>query len=685
MKIGAKILTGSLVSVLLTVLVTSFISFRLTRDVLVDVSLLESETSIKSNVDEFNVYLNSLRTDLVFLSNTPPVQGMIRALDNQGIDPKDGSTYQEWANRLSDIFLPLAKSKPDYMQIRYLDENGNELVRIDSNNGEAKVVSAADLQNKQDRYYFKDTISLSPGQIYISNIDLNKEGSPPEVVVPFQPTIRYATPVVDSQGEKRGIIITNINITSLLATLNQPTDRPNQKHFLLGPAGFYLVHPQSDKEWGDPENLNTGFNLYQEYPDSAAEILSGSTNTLIAKGNIMTHTPVQIDPNNSNNYIVILKETPPFTPISVRNLSLIIGAISLGLIILSSLLAYYIAQSISSGVTVLQKDVEIITSGNLDHEATIKSQDEIGSLAKSFNTMTAAIKDSRSEIDAKVKEQTQEIVETGNQLQNQRLAILNVLEDVEKDREIDKMKTEFISLASHQLRTPLSAMKWFLEMLLGGDVGKLTKEQQEQVENINQSNERMISLVNALLNVSRIESGRLSIEPKPTHICNLAKQTITELKTQANGKTINLDCTLSPKECTLNIDPKLISEVFQNLISNSIKYTTGKGKVLISIKKDKDQIVSTITDWGLGIPKDQQPRIFEKFFRADNVLKLETDGTGLGLYLVKKIIEASGGKIGFNSVATKGTTFWFTIPVSGSKAHSGEVKITSGLAGKTSS
>lgn len=685
MKIGAKILTGSLVSVLLTVLVTSFISFRLTRDVLVDVSLLESETSIKSNVDEFNVYLNSLRTDLVFLSNTPPVQGMIRALDNQGIDPKDGSTYQEWANRLSDIFLPLAKSKPDYMQIRYLDENGNELVRIDSNNGEAKVVSAADLQNKQDRYYFKDTISLSPGQIYISNIDLNKEGSPPEVVVPFQPTIRYATPVVDSQGEKRGIIITNINITSLLATLNQPTDRPNQKHFLLGPAGFYLVHPQSDKEWGDPENLNTGFNLYQEYPDSAAEILSGSTNTLIAKGNIMTHTPVQIDPNNSNNYIVILKETPPFTPISVRNLSLIIGAISLGLIILSSLLAYYIAQSISSGVTVLQKDVEIITSGNLDHEAVIKSQDEIGSLAKSFNTMTAAIKDSRSEIDAKVKEQTQEIVETGNQLQNQRLAILNVLEDVEKDREIDKMKTEFISLASHQLRTPLSAMKWFLEMLLGGDVGKLTKEQQEQVENINQSNERMISLVNALLNVSRIESGRLSIEPKPTHICNLAKQTITELKTQANGKTINLDCTLSPKECTLNIDPKLISEVFQNLISNSIKYTTGKGKVLISIKKDKDQIVSTITDWGLGIPKDQQPRIFEKFFRADNVLKLETDGTGLGLYLVKKIIEASGGKIGFNSVATKGTTFWFTIPVSGSKAHSGEVKITSGLAGKTSS
>lgn len=246
-----------------------------------------------------------------------------------------------------------------------------------------------------------------------------------------------------------------------------------------------------------------------------------------------------------------------------------------------------------------------------------------------------------------------------------------VFRDVTRDREIDRQKTEFVSVASHQLRTPLTSIKWFLEMMIDGDLGKLSEEQIETLKQIFESNERMIDLVNKLLNVSRIESGRVRVEPKPTNLNDLADSIKIELTPLVAGKKLKFEVRL-PTLPVINIDPKLIREVMMNFLSNAIKYTPENGSVILNAEVGQFDITFCIKDTGMGIPLDQQVKVFHKFFRADNAVAKETEGTGMGLYVAKSIIELSGGRVWFESKQDKGTTFYFTLPLAGSKAVEGE-------------
>lgn len=236
-----------------------------------------------------------------------------------------------------------------------------------------------------------------------------------------------------------------------------------------------------------------------------------------------------------------------------------------------------------------------------------------------------------------------------------------VFRDVSKEREIDRMKTEFLSVASHQLRTPLGSMRWNLEMLLSGDAGKLSEEAKEILKDIYESDKRIIDLVNDLLNISRIDQGRVSDEPIKTDISDVISTAIKEMEPIAEKKQVEIKY-IKQSSPEIIIDAKRLREVIQNLLSNSVKYNKQKGKVEVVLKVDNGKVKISIQDTGMGIPKEDQNNIYAKFFRAQNAVKSETEGSGLGLFLVKSYIEGWGGKIDFESKEGEGSKFVITLP-----------------------
>ena len=240
-----------------------------------------------------------------------------------------------------------------------------------------------------------------------------------------------------------------------------------------------------------------------------------------------------------------------------------------------------------------------------------------------------------------------------------------VFRDVSKEHEIDRMKTEFVSIASHQLRTPVTAIRWLLELLQGdSDYKKLSDTQTNYLEQIEMSADRMIHLVDDLLDVSRIETGRkFAITKKTKNVRECLDEGIQGNQALAAKKKITLEVEdLLPAKIMLPIDQPKILQVFHNFISNAIKYSSDKSTVKISGWMKNDEWVFCVSDNGIGIPADEKVHIFEKFYRASNSQKTKNQGTGLGLYIARRIVEGHGGQVWFESQKSQGANFYFSIP-----------------------
>jgi PAS domain S-box-containing protein len=242
--------------------------------------------------------------------------------------------------------------------------------------------------------------------------------------------------------------------------------------------------------------------------------------------------------------------------------------------------------------------------------------------------------------------------------------VINTFRDITKELEVDRAKNEFVSLASHQLRTPPTGIKWFGGMLLEEEVGPINPNQRAYLEEIMYNNERMIEVVNAMLSVSRIEMGTFSIKPRPTDPSELVENLLVELSTQIREKRISILKNYSSPMQTVLFDPTLVTIIFQNLLNNAVKYTPKNGTISLSLSLVGPELLFSVADTGLGIPQSQQEKIFTKLFRADNARAADSSGSGLGLYIVKLVVNELGGHITFTSKEHEGTTFVVRVPIS---------------------
>lgn len=251
----------------------------------------------------------------------------------------------------------------------------------------------------------------------------------------------------------------------------------------------------------------------------------------------------------------------------------------------------------------------------------------------------------QQELEKKVEERTRELSE--------------LLEEIKK---VSKRKTDFISAVSHELRTPLTSIKGYASILLSEKLGQIPKAVKERLDKINRHSDELAQLVNELLDISRIESGKITMKLEPQDLKDILEAVADLLSVQLKTKDIKLDVKITKETAKVNADRNQIERVFINLIGNAVKFTPAKGKISVTSHPSDDFLQIDVSDTGIGIPEDALTSVFDEFYRVDNPINQEVKGTGLGLSLIKHIVEAHKGKIWVKSKLGQGSTFSFTLP-----------------------
>jgi signal transduction histidine kinase/CheY-like chemotaxis protein len=237
------------------------------------------------------------------------------------------------------------------------------------------------------------------------------------------------------------------------------------------------------------------------------------------------------------------------------------------------------------------------------------------------------------------------------------------LHDVTAQRDIAVMKNEFVSMVSHELRTPLTSIKGYVDLIVDGEAGEINEIQRDFLEIVQENSDRLVTLINDLLDISRIESGRVSLQIEPVEIDHVAEDVVETFAAVADQAGVELSCSAEEGLPRVAADKDRVGQVLMNLVSNAIKYSPDGGTAHIETVKKGGEVLVRVTDTGIGIEPEDQEKLFTKFFRVDSSLTREIGGTGLGLSICKSVIELLGGEIGVESVPGEGATFFFTLPI----------------------
>lgn len=372
---------------------------RATTDALIQHEINERKLTTLSKAADVKRFLQGAKSDTLFLSKTPPIQGIIRSRSGQEFDAKQNSYYEQCVSHLEIIFRELARAKPHYLQLRFIDETGQELVRINSK--DLKTIHS-ELQNKAKRPYFIQTMKLQEGQTHVSPLDLNIEHG--KIQIPHTPVIRYATPVFDEENKnnRKGIVIINISAQPLLDQIKEEKKHDLGKTFLVNHEGFYLAHPEESKEWG--ADLGTDQQLDRDYPkETASSILSGKAGVL-SQGfdDIFVYQPIVPDPLHPEKFWVVVQLTPKesFASQSVAFKRFCALLILLGGAFISMIFLFYIFRVARPIKKII--DADLAVAQGEEHDIEIPEAEipynEIGQIMRSRNEMIAALNQAKGEM-----------------------------------------------------------------------------------------------------------------------------------------------------------------------------------------------------------------------------------------------------------------------------------------------